>query len=66
MKKTCLLLAIVPFLLLSGCNDKNKTIDIDGVPIVTDVKHLVDANGKTMTTEGFLKKWCPKKNKISG
>ena len=63
MEKICLLLAIIPFLLLSGCHDKNKTIDKDGVPIVTDIKHLVDANGKTMTTEEFLKKWCPGENK---
>jgi len=63
MNKICLLFVFIPFLFLFGCHDKNKNIDQDGVPIITDVKHLVDVDGKPMTTEEFLKKWCPGENK---
>jgi hypothetical protein len=48
-------------MLLNGCHDKNT--DTDGVPTQTDVKHLIDTNGKPLTTEEFLKKWCPGDNK---
>ncbi|MDD2466193.1 MAG: hypothetical protein PHI97_19515 [Desulfobulbus sp.] len=50
-------------LLLNGCHDKNT--DSDGVPIVSDIQHLTDSKGNTMTTEEFLKMWCPGKNRTT-
>jgi len=62
MKKLLFLTFIQALMLfLSGCHDKST--DADGVPIVTDIQHLRDAKGNTMTTEEFLKMWCPGNNK---
>lgn len=65
MKKTILaVLFFMPYLAIAGTSEvKNTNTDQDGVPIVTDIKHLVDMDGRSMTTEEFLKKWCPGENK---
>ncbi|TKB23474.1 hypothetical protein FCL47_22205 [Desulfopila sp. IMCC35006] len=61
MTKYYLLIAGLILIAFTGCQG-SKT-DLNGVPIVTDVEHITDENGDTITTQAFLDKWCPGENK---